>query len=152
MTDPLSFPSITPRHALPMLFAGQAQKEASVNGAHALTDMLLHPAIEGEAAAEPVGAGDGECWLVSAGASGAFAGRDHALAGRQAGTWLFAEPREGMRVYDRASAQFLLYAGGWRREPQLAEPAGGDNADLEARSAIVAIMHLLRRSGMLPDE
>ena len=123
-----------------------------MNGAHALTDMLLHPAIEGEASGEPSAPAEGECWLVGADATGAFAGKEGSLASYQAGTWLFAEPRDGMRVFDRVTEQSLLYAGAWRREPAPAEPAGGGVIDQEARSAIVAILHLLRRTGILPDE
>ena len=39
MTDPLIFPSATPRYSLPQLFAGQAQKEATVNAAHTLKNI-----------------------------------------------------------------------------------------------------------------
>jgi hypothetical protein len=152
MTDPLSFSSSTPHHRLPLLFVGQSQKEATVNGAHALIDQLLHPAVEGEVAAPPESAAEGQTWLVSAGASGPFAGHDQALAWSSNGTWLFTEARAGMRVFDRATGQFLLFADGWRREPSLADPVGGTNVDAEARAAIVAILHLLRRTGILPEQ
>ena len=152
MTDPLSFPSTTARYQLPLLFAGQAQKEVSVNSAHALADMLLHPAIEGESGAPPSGAADGDCWLVGASATDQFAGQEGLLASRQAGVWTFIRPRDGMRVFDRSNGNFRLFAGGWRRETALAEPAGGMTIDAEARASIVAILHLLQRTGFLPAQ
>lgn len=152
MTDPLTFPSATPRHALPQLFVGQAQKEATVNAAHALADLLLHPAIEGEATTPPADPGEGECWLVAAPASAAFAGREETLAGFAAGSWTFARPQEGMRALDKSTGQFLLYRDGWRREEAPAEPTGGAVVDVEGRAAIVAILHLLKRSAILAGE
>lgn len=124
----------------------------SLNGAQALTDLLLHPAVEGEAAEPPTAPAEGECWLVGAGASGAFEGREQSIAGFQSGTWLFAPPCEGMTVYDRTSGQRLLFAGTWRREVAPAAPAGGVTIDQEARGTIVALLACLRRVGILPAE
>jgi hypothetical protein len=150
MTDPLTFTSLTPRNALPLLFAGQAQKEVSVNSAFALADMLIHPAVEGEASAPPSAPAEGECWLVAEGAVGVFAGQEHALAGFQAGTWIFARPKDGMCVFDRASGQRLCYAGGWRREGAPLAPAGGTVVDQEARAAVAELIRVLRRTCILP--
>lgn len=150
MPDPLQFPSTTPRHSLPLLFAGQAQKEFFVNGALSLCDALLHPAVEGEAASPPAAPADAECWLVADGASGEFAGREGHLACRQAGAWLFAGPRDGMRVFDRSTGQLLVYIGEWRREDAVQPPAGGVTIDQEARTAIAAVIAALSRAGIFP--
>lgn len=151
MTDPVAFPTTTARHALPMLFAGQAQKEFTVNAACARIDLLLHPAIEGVQADPPASPDDGECWLVASGATGAFAGHDGSLAGRQAGTWVFAEPTEGLRAYDRGTGQWLHYAGMWHRAEAPLAPAGGATVDAEARGTIVALIEALKVAGIFPD-
>jgi hypothetical protein len=150
MTDPLFFTSTSPRWALPMLFAGQAQKEFTVNEAHALADLLLHPAVSGEASTPPATPADGECWIVGADATGEWAGRDGALAGRQAGAWLFATPRDGLRVLDVATGQQVLYAGGWRRAAAPEAPAGGTTVDSEARAGIAALVAALINCGIFP--
>ncbi|MFA9200662.1 MAG: DUF2793 domain-containing protein [Cypionkella sp.] len=150
MSDPLTFPSTTPRHALPLLFAGQAQKELFVNAALALCDVLLAPAVEGETSAPPASPAEGACWLVGPAASGDFAGREGQLACRQAGQWLFVPPRDGMRVLDRPSGQHVLYRGGWRRQVAVPVPSGGATIDQEARAAIGALIGALAGSGILP--
>ncbi|GGE01940.1 hypothetical protein GCM10011515_22020 [Tsuneonella deserti] len=152
MTDPLIYTSATPRHSLPLLFVGQAQKEASVNDAHALADILLHPSVEGELADPPADPADGQCWLVGTGASGAFEGREQCLASYQAGTWVFAKPCDGMVIFDRQTSQFLPYLGGWQRETAPAQPQGGDVVDVEARATIATLVELLSRMGILPPE
>lgn len=150
MTDPILFQSASPRFGLPLLFAGQAQKEFFVNEAHALADALMHCAIEGEASAPPVDPADGEAWLVGPAPTGEWAGREGSIASRQAGNWLFIAPRDGMRLLDRSTGQEKRYLGEWKFPSVPLEPYGGSIIDAEARVAISAIIGALRAAGILP--
>ena len=150
MTDPISFTSTTPRYGLPLLFAGQSQKEFYVNEAHALTDALLHPACEGEASDPPPTPSEGETWLVAAGATGDWAGADGKIASRQSGNWLFSTPGDGMRLLDRSTGQMLLYRGGWQRPSVPAAPTGGTTVDAEARAVVADLITALASAGIFP--
>lgn len=151
MTDPVSFTSTTPRYALPHLFAGQAQKEFIVNEAHALIDALLHPAIEGEATEPPASPAEGDSWLVGSGATGDWTGKDGTLASLEAGTWVHAWPRDGLRVLDRATGQTLIFHGEWQRCVEPAAPTAGATVDSEARAAIVQLIDALRQARIFPQ-
>lgn len=151
MSDPFLFDAASPRYGLPLLFAGQSQKEAFVNEAHALTDALLHCAIEGEASIPPSVPAEGEAWLVGASPSGAWAGQAGKLACRQAGNWLFVTPRDGLRLLDRATGQERRFHGAWRFPDMPLEPIGGSVVDAEARAAIVQLIAALQDAGVYPD-
>ncbi|KPL68943.1 hypothetical protein SZ64_13035 [Erythrobacter sp. SG61-1L] len=151
MPDPISFTSTSPRFALPLLFAGQAQKEFHVNEAHVLIDALLHPAVEGEAGAPPAAPDPGECWLIGAAPSGAWAGHAGELACWSAGAWIFAPPRDGMRLLDRSTGQTMPYLGGWNRPAAPALPTGGTTVDTQARTAIAGLIAALVDAGILPS-
>ncbi|GAA0269875.1 hypothetical protein GCM10009127_07350 [Alteraurantiacibacter aestuarii] len=149
MTDPISFTSSSPRFGLPFLFAAQAQKEFFVNEAHALTDMLLHAVVEGEAQDPPAAPVDGECWLVGDLPTADWAGQAGKLAGYQSGNWLFASPHDGMRVFNKAASRHLHYLGGWQAATDVAEPAGGSVIDSEARNAIIGLIGALASAGII---
>lgn len=151
MTTPIPFDSATPRFGLPLLFVGQAQKEAFVNEAHIITDAIVHCAVSGEASAPPATAIDGECWLVAPSPTGAWAGHAGQIACPHAGDWLFVTPRDGMHVLDRATGQDRRYHGTWRAPEVPATPTGGTTVDAEARSAILALVEALRDAGIFPD-
>ena len=151
MTNPVLFPSTTPRFGLPLLFTGQAQKEVSVNEAHALTDALLFCAIEGTAPTPPTSPTDGTAWLVAAGASGEWAAQDGAIACRQGGNWLFTSPVYGMRVLDRSNDQTRIFLGSWSAPAEPVEPLGGSVVDAGARAAILELVAALRAATILPS-
>lgn len=152
MSDPVTFENASPRFALPLLYAGQAQKEVFVNEALALTDALLHCTVAGESVTPPAEPVDGENWLVADGAAGDWVGRDLSLACRQGGNWLFVPPRDGMRIFDISAGQELLFLGYWRKASLPSEPLGGSVVDGEARTAISQLISALQALGVLPTE
>ena len=92
--------SNTPNLQLPFLDANQNQKHVTHNAALTILDALVNPKVESNALATPPGApGDGQCWIVAAGASGAWAGKDGQLAAWQDGAWTFYAPRTGVIAY-----------------------------------------------------
>ena len=151
MSNPPIFPSTSARFGLPLLFAGQAQKETFVNEAHALTDSIMHCAIEGEAPNPPINPIDGTAWLIGAGATGVWLGRDGSIACRQAGNWLYVAPRDGFQARNRANGQIRYFFGGWDVAHAPTEPIGGSVVDNEARIAIAELISALRITGILPS-
>lgn len=148
MPDPV-FESRTPRFDLPLLFAGQAQKEAFVNESQARIDALLHGAIEGELGAPPATPADGLNWLIASGASGEWAGKSGQIAARQAGNWLYVQPRDGMRILNKATGQNIRFTGTWLAPSRPTAPSGGAVVDAEARAAVVAVIACLTVAGVV---
>ena len=150
MPEPTLTTARTPRHALPFLFPGQAQKEAFVNEALVRLDGLIQPVVLGEIAAPPAAPASGDSYLVAGSATGAWTGHEKSLASWAETQWLFAPPREGARVYDAASGALAVFTAvhGWRRAAAPAAPAGGSTQDIEARLAIAAIVAGLHRLGI----
>lgn len=150
MTDPIAFQNLSPRHALPLLFAAQAQKEVVLNESLARIDGLLHPVVEGELPSPPAEPQAGRCWLVSAAGVGAWAGHDGAIACLVGGDWLFIDPVDGMACWNAAASQRLYYDSGWVAPVRPALPTGGGTIDNEARSAIESIVNALTEAGFFP--
>jgi len=160
----------TPRWALPLLFAGQAQKEIQHNEALALVDALLHGQVESaDLSAPPDAPVVGQCWIVAGGASGDWSGQVGAIALWTEGGWRFMAPRSGLRVAvaDRDHALFFdgtlwradairsdgLYIGDDRvvgpQMAAIAAPSGGSVIDAEARSTLIDILAALRGHGLI---
>ncbi len=161
----------TPRLGLPLLHAGQAQKEIAHNEALAALDALVQAqAVSADVAEPPESPEAGQCWIVATGATGGWASKDGALALWTEGGWRFPAPPAGARVTvaDRGHAMIADGAGAWSDAPDrpdgyhvagqrvigpragaVADPVGGAVVDVEARAAIVAILDALRGHGSI---
>lgn len=150
MTDPISFSDTSPRFALPLLFAGQSQKEVTVNEALLNADILLHPTVEGFATTAPSAPAAGQCWIVGTGATGVLAAEAGRIMAWSDGGWRFVTPRDGMRVYDLSVGAHRIFAGGaWRIAASPAIPSGGSVVDAQSRTAISALIAALRTGGII---
>ncbi len=153
MSDPIIFDSSTPRFSLPLLYAGQSQKELYVNEGFFLADALMHCAIESESATPPTSPVDGQSWLIATGASGVWAGEAGKLACRQGGHWILVQPTNGMAILNKATGQLIRRVGGvWKAPTAPAQPSGGTVVDSQARDSINLLLQKLRDAGIFPTE
>jgi hypothetical protein len=145
----------TPRFGLPYLFASQAQKELTHNEAINAIDGLLHPVVEGKLNAPPVALTQndaGLAWRIGSLPTGIWQGHAKHIAGWTGGGWRYFAPQSGMRVFDTQLGAVCTYDGNTWFEPQaISNPTQGSIIDAEARSAISAILDILRYSGAIPD-
>ena len=149
MSDPAQFTQTSSRHGLPYLFAGQAQKEFTFNEAIARIDFLLHPQVLDQRSSDPSSPSAGDCHLVIAPASGAFAGHEDSIAGWDGQQWTFLRPVEGMQLRDTSTNAALRFDNGWQSPAAIPEPSGGSTVDSEARSALAALFAALRGEGII---
>jgi hypothetical protein len=152
MAVPISFPATTKRFALPLLFAGQAQKEFFLNQAFVLNDALLHCTVLASAQTPPEAADEAACYRVTGPASGEWAGHEGDLAIRLGEGWQFVVPQPGMTVFDIAADAAMLYRNGWQSADEPALPSGGAVIDAEARQAIFGLIEALRKLGAFPND
>lgn len=160
----------TVRWALPLLFAGQAQKEMTHNEALVLIDALLHARVESADLSGPPGTpAVGQSWIVADGATDEWSGQDGAIALWTEGGWRFIAARRGLcvSVADR-NCGFFYDGAEWRfgavredglymnedkvvgaRMSAIAAPGGGSVIDTEARSTLADILAALRGHGLI---
>lgn len=162
----------TPRLALPLLAAGQAQKEMSHNEALARLDLAVHGTATAAAAEIPPPAPvPGQSWILGEAPQGEWSGHGGEVAGWTEGGWRFVAPCEGMRLWLGESDGFALFSGGnWRlgeaygrlfvngvqvvgpRAAAIVEPSGGLVVDAEARASILAVLDVMRAHGLVDTD
>lgn len=159
----------TPRLALPLLQAGQAQKELSHNESLIRIDIAAQgAALAAGANLPPDDPAEGDCWILGDAPQNAWAGRAGHIASWTRAGWRFVEPCEGMRFWIVADRAFALFSQGrWAagrsygrlfveglqvvgpRAAAITEPTGGATVDAEARTSIASILEALRTHGLL---
>jgi hypothetical protein len=151
MSNPLNISSATPILGLPMLIAGQAQKEFFVNQALSILDSLHPRAVFASLPAPPAQPAEGACYRITGPAVQEWTGCEGHIAIRIAGDWHTISPREGMRLFDIAAGQSLFFRESWQSAGSVAAPTGGTVVDSEARAAIHQLLDTLRHVGILAD-
>lgn len=102
----------SPNLHLPYLAAAQAQKHVTHNEALRRLDALVQLSVATRTiAVPPTTPSDGARFIVSAGASGAWSGHDHAIAAWQDGAWTFLSPSEGWTAWIADEDQLFAWNG-----------------------------------------
>lgn len=102
----------TTRLNLPLIMPSQAQKHVTHNEAIARLDRLAHPAVESRALmTPPVGADPQAAWLVSAGATDAWAAHGGEIAFPAGAGWEFLRPFTGLKLFVRDEGVFTYFDG-----------------------------------------
>lgn len=161
--------SETIRHALPLLSAGQAQKEVTHNEALLAIDRQLHLAVESRALSVPPATPvAGSAYIIAAGASGEWAGRAGHIASFDGFGWHFTAPVVGCVAWVADEQAFSAFAGSWAMAgwpvrglrisgrdvlaaaPTAVDPpAGGAVADGECRAALAQLLTALKDQGIV---
>ncbi len=106
----------TPRLALPVIEAAQAQKHVTHNEALSLLDALTQLAVESRTLAPPPASpAEGSCYIPASGATGAWSGWSGQIAVFSGGGWLRLLPVSGLKAWVKAERLTVTYEDGvWR--------------------------------------
>lgn len=146
--------SETPRLALPLLAAGQAQKHVTHNDALMRLDALVHLVVASRTQVTPPATpGETAAYIVPAGGAGVFADRQDQLAIFEDGGWSFLSPHPGWQAWVTDEAEHHVWTGTqWRRSQpvsSLGAELWGINAaaDTTTRLAVSAEASLFDHAG-----
>lgn len=92
--------SYTPRLALPEMADGEGSGYVTFNELGQILDAYLQSVVQSKVVSTPPAVPvDGECWLVAAGATGDWSGRDGQLAQYYDSAWHYYSTFTGMRMW-----------------------------------------------------
>jgi hypothetical protein len=108
----------TARLHLPYILPSQAQKHVTHNEALQRLDAVVQLTIKATVPTPPENAAEGDCFLLSADATGDWAGKGGRLAFRQDGAWLSITPQPGWTAWFASEDKYrILRDGVWRDMP-----------------------------------
>lgn len=144
-------PTATPRIGLPLLSAGQAQKETTHNEALLLLDAAIAPVVQAIGIdTPPVAPSPGQCWIVGATPAGAWNGQGNNMAIWTNGGWRFASLPLGSQVTREADGKrWQRFSDGWHAPQTVSAPAAGTTIDNECRSALTNLITALTNIGLI---
>jgi uncharacterized protein DUF2793 len=123
----------TPRFALPVIEAAQAQKHVTHNEALTLLDALTQLAVESRTLVVPPGSPvEGTCYIPAAGATGAWSGWEGQIVAFSGGGWVRIAPVSGLKAWVKAERLTVTYEDNvWR--DGIALTANGGRVTLRAK-------------------
>jgi len=144
----------TPRLALPVIEAMQAQKHVTHNEALTLLDALTQLAVEARAlSAPPPSPLEGSCYIPGPAATGAWSGWDGQIALYSGGGWVRVTPVSGLKAWVKAERLTVTYEDGiWR--DGIALTAHGGRLTLRAKEEEVTLSGAFvdtANAGFIPD-
>jgi hypothetical protein len=158
----------TPRLALPLLAAGQSQKDVTHNDALLALDRLVALlAVSRSQTVPPATAAIGDVHIVPSAGASAWGQPAGTLMHWQDAGWLPLHPRDGQIVLVADENIVLVHRGGWQEDWPVAglavggrtllsappavivPPSGGSTVDAQARSAIGDLILILQQQGLL---
>lgn len=142
----------SPLLSLPYIQPAQAQKHVTHNEALRRLDALVQLSVESRALTEPpTSTGEGARFIVATGASGEWAGQDHAIALNAGGAWLFLPPNTGWQAWVADEGTQVIWQDGlWQAQSggTLPDRLGlGTSADPVTRLSVASPATLLTHEG-----
>ncbi|MFN7225331.1 MAG: DUF2793 domain-containing protein [Paracoccaceae bacterium] len=144
-------PDTTPNLVMPYIVQAQAQKHVTHNEALLVLDATVQLCLEGVGDNDPPATPqDGQTWAIGQAPTDRWSGHAGQLAMRAAAGWIYVNPKEGWRAWDRSSNILRIWRdGSWGALP-LSNLDGlgiGTAYDATNRLAVVSHATLLTHDG-----
>jgi len=158
----------TPRLALPLIAAGQAQKDVTHNEAVLALDRLVALVVASRSVTVPPGTPQpGACHIVPSAGGAAWGHPAGTLLHWQGTAWLPETPRDGQIALVADEGLMLVHRGSWQADwpvsglaiagrsvlavppASVAAPSGGTTIDSQARTALASLLAALQQQGII---